>query len=80
MYVDDNVDNGTIEFEMKATGIISTVACVPGKPEKYGTEVSPGVVGQIHQHLVLFNHITLYIQTNVVWAVPQVQYPFLAWR
>ncbi len=43
--------DGTIEFEMKATGIINTVACEPGKPEKYGTEVSPGVVGQIHQHL-----------------------------
>ena len=43
--------DGTIEFEMKATGIINTVACEPGKPEKYGTEVSPGVVGQIHQHI-----------------------------
>lgn len=42
--------DGEIEFEMKATGIINTVACEPGKPEKYGTEVSPGVVGQIHQH------------------------------
>ena len=43
--------DGQIEFEMKATGIINTVACEPGKPEKYGTEVSPGVVGQIHQHI-----------------------------
>ncbi len=43
--------DGTIEFEMKATGIINTVACEPGKPGKYGTEVAPGVVGQIHQHL-----------------------------
>lgn len=42
--------DGMIEFEMKATGIINTVACEPGQPEKYGTEVSPGVVGQIHQH------------------------------
>ena len=42
--------DGMIEFEMKATGIINTVACYPGKPGKYGTEVSPGVVGQIHQH------------------------------
>lgn len=42
--------DGTIEFEMKATGIINTVACLPGKPSKYGTEVSPGVEGQIHQH------------------------------
>jgi len=43
--------DGRIEFEMKATGIINTVACVPGTPQKYGTEVSPGVVGHIHQHL-----------------------------
>lgn len=43
--------DGTIEFEMKATGIINTVGCEPGKPGKYGTEVAPGVVGQIHQHL-----------------------------
>jgi primary-amine oxidase len=43
--------DGSIEFEVKATGIINTVGCEPGKPEKYGTEVSPGVVGQIHQHL-----------------------------
>ncbi len=43
--------DGTIEFEMKATGIINTVACEPGQAEKYGTEVAPGVVGQIHQHI-----------------------------
>lgn len=43
--------DGMIEFEMKATGIINTSACIPGAPQKYGTEVAPGVVGQIHQHL-----------------------------
>ena len=43
--------DGTFELEIKATGIINTVACEPGKPEKYGVEVSPGVVGQVHQHL-----------------------------
>jgi len=43
--------DGTIEFEMKATGIINTVACLPGSEQKYGTEVSPGVVGQNHQHI-----------------------------
>lgn len=43
--------DGSIEFEMKATGIINTVACIPGKPGKYGREVLPGVVGQIHQHI-----------------------------
>ena len=43
--------DGTIEFEMKATGIINTAACLPGSEQKYGTEVAPGVVGYNHQHV-----------------------------
>lgn len=43
--------DASIEFECKATGIINTSACLPGQPGKYGKEVSPGVVGQIHQHI-----------------------------
>lgn len=42
--------DGEIEFEIKATGIINTTACVPGEPSPYGVEVAPGVLGQIHQH------------------------------
>jgi primary-amine oxidase len=43
--------DGNIECEVKATGVINTAACLPGHPGKYGREVSPGLVGQIHQHL-----------------------------
>lgn len=43
--------DGTIEFEMKATGIINTVGCIAGSEQQYGTEVSPGVVGYNHQHV-----------------------------
>ena len=43
--------DGRIEYEMKATGIINTAGCHPGQPGKYGTEVAPGVVGHIHQHI-----------------------------
>ena len=43
--------DGSIEFEIKATGIINTGACLPGQPGKYGTEVAPGVIGHIHQHI-----------------------------
>ena len=43
--------DGRIEFEMKATGVINTVACFPGSEQKYGTEVAPGVVGYNHQHV-----------------------------
>jgi primary-amine oxidase len=42
--------DGMIEFEMKATGIINTAACTPGQPTKYGAEVAPGLQGHIHQH------------------------------
>lgn len=43
--------DGSIELELKATGIINTTACHPGKPGKYGSEVAPGVLGHIHQHV-----------------------------
>lgn len=43
--------DGTMEFEMKATGILNTVAGEPGADDKYATEVAPGVFGQIHQHI-----------------------------
>jgi len=44
--------DGVIEHEVKATGIINTAACMPGQPGKYAREVAPGVVGQIHQHIL----------------------------
>jgi len=43
--------DGSIEHEIKTTGIINTAACLPGQPGKYATEVSPGVAGHIHQHI-----------------------------
>ena len=43
--------DGRIEFEMKATGIINTAGCWPGQPGRFGTEVAPGLVGHIHQHI-----------------------------
>ena len=43
--------DGRVEYEMKATGIINTAACHPGHPGRYGTEVAPGLVGHIHQHI-----------------------------
>ncbi|MDH6264294.1 primary-amine oxidase [Bradyrhizobium sp. BR13661] len=43
--------DGSIQFELKATGIINTAACYPGQPGKYGKEVAPGVLGHIHQHI-----------------------------
>jgi len=43
--------DGTMEFEMKATGILNTVAGEPGAPDKYASEIAQGVFAQIHQHV-----------------------------
>jgi primary-amine oxidase len=42
---------GDIEFEMKATGIVNTNACEPGRPGKFATELAPGLSAPIHQHI-----------------------------
>jgi primary-amine oxidase len=42
--------DGTIESEVKATGIIATSATPPGETPKYGQLVAEGVNGMIHQH------------------------------
>ncbi|MET3896187.1 primary-amine oxidase [Devosia sp. UYZn731] len=42
---------GEIECEVKATGIVDTMACDPGEPGKFASEVSPGLSAPIHQHI-----------------------------
>ncbi|HTI01589.1 MAG TPA: primary-amine oxidase [Acidisoma sp.] len=42
---------GDIEFELKATGIVNTNACEPGRPGKYASELAPGLSAPIHQHI-----------------------------
>src|SRR5262249_34118632 len=43
--------DGTIEFEVKLTGIISTGAFPAGEaPPSYGAVVAPGLYGPNHQH------------------------------
>jgi primary-amine oxidase len=42
--------DGTIEYEVKLSGVISNGAIAPGQPPEYGTEVAPGVYGPHHQH------------------------------
>lgn len=43
--------DGTIQHEVKLTGIIYTAGLPSEAARAYGTEVAPGVLGQIHQHL-----------------------------
>jgi primary-amine oxidase len=42
--------DGTIEYEVKLTGVISTGALAPGERPKHGTLVAPGLYGPHHQH------------------------------
>ncbi|TJZ43519.1 primary-amine oxidase [Streptomyces piniterrae] len=43
--------DGTIEFEVKSTGLVQTSATVPGTRTPYATEVAPGLQAPFHQHL-----------------------------
>lgn len=43
--------DGTMEFEIKTTGILNTAAGKPGEGDKFSVEVAAGVFGQIHQHI-----------------------------
>jgi primary-amine oxidase len=42
--------DGTIEAEVKATGIVNTAAVLPGNTPRHGSLVAPGVNALIHQH------------------------------
>jgi primary-amine oxidase len=42
--------DGTIEVEVKLTGIVSTGAVAPGEPTPYATLVAPGLTAPYHQH------------------------------
>ncbi len=42
--------DGSIEYEVKLTGVISTGALAPGEKPTHGTVVAPGLYGPHHQH------------------------------
>ncbi len=44
--------DGTIEYDVKLTGILTTAALQPGASTKYGTEVAPQLYGPNHQHFL----------------------------
>jgi primary-amine oxidase len=45
------MQDGSIEFEAKLTGIVLTLAGEPGRPEPYATELAPGLLAPYHQHV-----------------------------
>jgi primary-amine oxidase len=42
--------DGTIQMEVKLTGIMNSTALKPGEAPRYGTEVAPRVLAPFHQH------------------------------
>ncbi len=42
--------DGTIQMEVKLTGIMNTMALKPGESPRYGTEVAPRLMAPHHQH------------------------------
>ncbi|WP_375200485.1 primary-amine oxidase [Bacillus sp. RS11] len=51
--------DGTIEAEVKLTGILSTGTCEDGIQTKYGSEISPGLNASHHQHFFNFRLDTM---------------------
>lgn len=43
--------DGTINYEVRATGILSTTPIAMGEKVPYGTVIAPGVLAPYHQHL-----------------------------
>ncbi|EDX86269.1 Copper amine oxidase, enzyme domain protein [Synechococcus sp. PCC 7335] len=43
--------DGTIQYEVKLTGVVSTAAMMPGEVPKYGTLIAPQLNAPIHQHI-----------------------------
>ncbi|HET6881202.1 MAG TPA: primary-amine oxidase [Pirellulales bacterium] len=43
--------DGTIQCEVKLTGIVNTTALVPGEDCQFGTEIAPRLKAPFHQHL-----------------------------
>ena len=43
--------DGTIQYEVKLTGMVSTAAVMPNEVPKYGTLIAPQLNAPIHQHI-----------------------------
>ena len=43
--------DGSIQHEVKLTGIMSTMALEPGQQPEYGSAIAPGLAAPLHQHL-----------------------------
>ena len=62
--------DGTIQHEVKLTGIINTAGVEEGETPKYGTLVAPGLNAHIHQHFFSFRlDMSVDGESNTVYEV-----------
>ncbi|KAI0065136.1 hypothetical protein BV25DRAFT_1880805 [Artomyces pyxidatus] len=43
--------DGSVELEIRLSGILQVYPCAPNEPTPFGTQVAPGINAQNHQHL-----------------------------
>lgn len=68
--------DGTIEYEVKLTGVISNGALPMGEQPEHGTLVAPGVYGPNHQHIFCVRlDMTVDGMENTVEECDSVSYP-----
>ena len=68
--------DGTIQMEIKLTGIVNTAAVPEGETPKYGTLVAPQLNAHIHQHFFNFRlDMCVDGEDNVVYEVNTVAEP-----
>lgn len=61
--------DGSIEYEVKLTGIISNGSLPDGERPGYGTLVAPGVYGPNHQHIFVYDIVSIGIVLAILNAV-----------
>ena len=68
--------DGTIQLEIKLTGIINTAGIAEGEISKYGTLVAPGLNAHIHQHFFNFRlDMSVDGESNTAYEVNTVAEP-----
>ncbi|KAI0299979.1 peroxisomal copper amine oxidase [Multifurca ochricompacta] len=58
--------DGSIEFEIRLTGILQVYVAGPNEPAPYATRVAPGINAHFHQHLFSVRIDPMVIETDVL--------------
>jgi primary-amine oxidase len=68
--------DGTIQCEVKLTGIVNTTALAPGEPARFGVEIAPRLKAPFHQHIFAARlDASIDGEANSVYEVDMVSLP-----